>query len=731
MIHCRIFVSADNDSFWLTVYFMSIKNKSKAERKRYPRYRVLRIFLFSIFLYYLLVFPFLIVLFMKNSPKMMQKAKQQMEQTSSAKKGGKPNSIVKLGADKQRGGLQFNINVPENSSVNDTAKASNQDEVLVYGGDKTQNRFNAILSMIFQIVLLTSTVLGYAINVPFKRYFRKLRKGKSVSHKLKSFCKKYILVTPYINSGILFFTFGIMHGYMAYILFFTKDLNDPMTYKLFANFLLVSLVASLLSILFVFFWQKHRVHIKYIEHLYSSTELQKRIFISSPGKIRFRLYLTSATTTLLPLTIVILYLMLSLTTIKELGPVSGKGMHILFGEYVNVFHMPESIEANSSYGNLFYINAIDNMLMFFGIGSGILISFIYILIFVNWTTQGIIQPVKELLANMKLSGEGNLDNFTMVRTNDEIGELSEGYNNMTHKLKNYISHISAMNAANARFVPRQFLEFLGKENLTDIELGDQVQKEMSVLFSDIRSFTELSEGMTPKENFDFINHYLGYMEPVIGANNGFIDKYIGDAIMALFGDSVEDAIDAAIDMRRALTEFNNDRLSEGHQPVDCGIGIHTGNLMLGIVGGEGRMDGTVISDAVNLASRLEGLTKVYKTSVIISEDTLLKIKDPARYKYRFLDVAKVKGKHEATYLYEIIDGESAPIRKLKLETLELYNQGIELFKNKHYTRSAAAFDKVLMANPDDAAARLYYKRCNEDGLKTITNSGRLEMNEES
>jgi class 3 adenylate cyclase len=710
---------------------MGTKNTGQRELKRYPRYRVLRIFLFSIFLYYLLVFPFLIVLFMKNSPKMMNKAKQQMERSSIQKDAGNSKSVLKMDSAKQSG-LHFSIGIPKDQANNMEIKSGEGEDVTLYSGTKKENRFNAILTMIFQIVLLTSTILGYAINVPFKRYFRKLRKGKVVSHKLKSFCKKYILVTPYINSGILFFTFGILHGYMAYILFFTNDLDDPLTYKLFANFLLVSFVASLLSILFVFFWQKHRVHIKYIEHLYSAEELQKRIFISSPGKIRFRLYLTSATTTLLPLTIVILYLMLSLTTIKELGPVSGKGMHILFGEYVNVFHMPESITADSSYGSLFYINAIDNLLMFFGIGSGIFISFIYILIFVNWTTQGIVQPVKELLSNMKLSGEGNLDNFTMVRTNDEIGELSEGYNNMTHKLKDFISHISAMNAANERFVPRQFLEFLGKENLIDIELGDQVQKEMTILFSDIRSFTELSEGMTPKENFDFINHYLGYMEPVIGANNGFIDKYIGDAIMALFGDSVEDSIDAAIDMRRALTEFNNDRISEGQLPVDCGIGIHTGNLMLGIVGGEGRMDGTVISDAVNLASRLEGLTKVYKTSIIISEDTLLKIKDPKRYNYRFLDVAKVKGKREATYLYEILDGETAKMHKLKMDTLTLYNSGIESFKNKQYSQAAVIFDKVLLANPEDAAARLYYDRCNDDGIKTLSqNSGMAGMNEDA
>ena len=109
-----------------------------------------------------------------------------------------------------------------------------------------------------------------------------------------------------------------------------------------------------------------------------------------------------------------------------------------------------------------------------------------------------------------------------------------------------------MNEANARFVPRQFLEYLGKESIADIQLGDQVQKEMAVLFTDIRDFTSISEQMTPKENFNFLNNYLGYMEPVIRNNNGFVDKYIGDSIMALFPDNTEDAINAAIEMRIKL-----------------------------------------------------------------------------------------------------------------------------------------------------------------------------------
>ena len=134
---------------------------------------------------------------------------------------------------------------------------------------------------------------------------------------------------------------------------------------------------------------------------------------------------------------------------------------------------------------------------------------------------------------METTGRGELDSFSIVRTNDEIGALTEGYNEMSERLKNYFQSLDNINRANARFVPRQFLDFLGKESITDIQLGDQVQKEMTIMFSDIRDFTSLSETMTPKENFDFINNYLGYMEPVIRTNNGFIDKFMGDAIMAL------------------------------------------------------------------------------------------------------------------------------------------------------------------------------------------------------
>jgi two-component system sensor histidine kinase ChiS len=372
---------------------------------------------------------------------------------------------------------------------------------------------------------------------------------------------------------------------------------------------------------------------------------------------------------------------------------------------------------------------MDGLIMFFGIGLGIFVSFIYILLFVKWTTMDIVYPLKELLYNMQKTGDGKNINYTVVRNNDEIGELAEEFNEMSGKIEQYISNISRMNDAYFRFVPKQFLDFLGKDSILDVKLGDQVQKEMSVLFTDIRDFTSLSEELTPKENFDFLNEYLSCMEPVISRNHGFIDKYIGDSIMALFVGNVENAIDAAIEMRSALSDYNLQRKLENKSPVNSGIGIHTGNLMLGVVGGHGRMDGTVVSDAVNLASRVEGLTKMYGTSIIISQDTLIKLQDPTRYNYRFLDVVKVKGKKEAVYIFEILDGEPEEIKKLKIETKLDFGRAIQYYKNKEFDSAMLLFKKVLKINPNDRAAQLYEIRCKNildfgipedwDGVETI------------
>ncbi len=167
-----------------------------------------------------------------------------------------------------------------------------------------------------------------------------------------------------------------------------------------------------------------------------------------------------------------------------------------------------------------------------------------------------------------------------------------------------------------------------------------------MLFSDIRDFTTLSESMTQEDNFKFINSYLSRMEPLIVENRGFIDKYIGDAIMALFSGGADDAVKAGIAMLHLLAEYNRHRLKSGYIPIMIGIGINTGSLMLGTVGGHNRMDSTVISDAVNLASRIEGLTKNYGVSLLITHETFLRLTNPADYAFRLIGRVKVKGKSD-------------------------------------------------------------------------------------
>ena len=536
-----------------------------------------------------------------------------------------------------------------------------------------------------------------------------------------------------INAGIVGISLIALHGYMFYTLYFGNGFSMDIEKTRFINFVYISLIASVLSLIFVYYWEKHRVHIKYIHHIFTEEELRKRIFNLKVGRIRNRMIISAMVTTLLPLTIVILYLFLSITYLDELKILTynDEQKRLLFGDY-SLFSDLFTNDAGDfkAPSSMFYINAINAFVMFIGIYGSIFIVFIYIIFFVKWTTQDLVHPVKELLLNMKKTGRGEMNNFGIVRTNDEIGELTEGYNEMTQKLSEHIQNISLMTEAYSRFVPKQFLDFLGKKSYVDIRLGDQVQKEMTVMFSDIRSFTEISEQMTPKENFDFINYYLGYMEPVIRHNNGFIDKYIGDSIMALFGDNAEDAINAAIEMRIKLSQFNQ-VMDQFNKPIiNSGIGIHSGSLMLGVVGGEGRMDGTVISDAVNLAARLEGLTKIYGSSIIISQDTLIKLNNPSHYNYRFLDIVKVRGKSEAVYIFEILDGDPDDIRQLKIKTKDSFAKGVNLYKSQHFNEALATFEDVLSINIHDQTARLYINRCKNfikngvpadwDGIESIS-----------
>ncbi|NEP78625.1 MAG: response regulator [Okeania sp. SIO3C4] len=278
------------------------------------------------------------------------------------------------------------------------------------------------------------------------------------------------------------------------------------------------------------------------------------------------------------------------------------------------------------------------------------------------------------------------------------------------ELKNI--ELSKLNQSYSRFVPKQFLRFLGHESIVEVSLGESVQKKMSILFSDIRAFTTLSETMTLAENFKFINAYLSRMEPLITANYGFIDKYIGDAIMALFGRCPDDAVQAALGMLLELNQYNIIRNKYQKSPITIGIGINTGSLMLGTVGGTNRMDTTVISDAVNLASRLQDLTKVYGASLIISQKTFIELKDYTKYNYRFLGQVKVKGKKDVVSLFELFDADPPEIIELKKQTKTLFEAGVIKYYSQQMEQATQIFQEIINLNHQDKAAYFYLEQGN-------------------
>jgi two-component system sensor histidine kinase ChiS len=263
------------------------------------------------------------------------------------------------------------------------------------------------------------------------------------------------------------------------------------------------------------------------------------------------------------------------------------------------------------------------------------------------------------------------------------------------------------------FVPQAFLDILKKDSVNHLQLGDHVMQEMTIFFSDIRQFTTLMEHLTPEESFKFINSYLSRVVPVISSNGGFVDKYIGDAILALYPqqNGADMAVRSAIEIQKTLQEYNQHRAKVRYKPLAIGIGIHTGTLMMGVVGVEDRMQNTVISDAVNQASRLEGMCKAFNVSIVISDEIFKKLENPGSYMYRYLGKTRVKGKAEPVSVFEIFDGIDPELLARKQKANRYWEEGMLSYHKKDYARALKKFLNVREILPEDGAAYYYTDYC--------------------
>lgn len=262
----------------------------------------------------------------------------------------------------------------------------------------------------------------------------------------------------------------------------------------------------------------------------------------------------------------------------------------------------------------------------------------------------------------------------------------------------------------AKFVPYEFIGSLGREVITDVRLGDQVEKVVTVLFADLRDFTSLSEQMTPEENFQFISSFNGHMGPIIRDHKGFINQYLGDAIMALFPENGAQALSAAIAMYQKLGAFNHQRKINKVPSIRMGVGMHTGPLIMGITGDKDRLDATTISDTVNTASRIENLTKYYHARILVSDATLHQMEDPGIFHLRYLGKVQVKGKQASIGIHECFSSDPEEQIRKKEDTLPGFREGMQSYLNKSFQEAVKAFEAVVKSNPQDHTAHFFLEK---------------------
>ncbi|MBO9605473.1 MAG: HAMP domain-containing protein [Paenibacillaceae bacterium] len=373
------------------------------------------------------------------------------------------------------------------------------------------------------------------------------------------------------------------------------------------------------------------------------------------------------------------------------------------GKIVGVYETSKNLEGILQHRRMILVSTIRNIAI---ITSVLLVIFLLM-------TYYLLSSIRKLRGSVTRFAKGQWDAVVDIKTRDEVSDLGDNFNFMAGHIRDYIVQITNASEAYYRFVPQQFLQSLGKESILDVQLGDQVEKEMHILVCNIRSFYQFSKRLTPEENFNFINSFLKRFSPYIRSHEGWINKYLGAGIMALFSNAADESLLAAIEMRRELELYNVHRDNTGYVPIDIGIGIHRGPLRLGIVGEEKRMEGNVISDDVNVASMVEKLTDTLGASILITDDFARQLSGNTLFQYRNLGLIRDEESDKPLQLYDVYQGDPDTIRTLKERTKAQFEQAIQLYQVGRFYDAREAFVQVIKINRQDKAAKLYFYICDE------------------
>lgn len=274
--------------------------------------------------------------------------------------------------------------------------------------------------------------------------------------------------------------------------------------------------------------------------------------------------------------------------------------------------------------------------------------------------------------------------------------------------------LEVKNQAASRFVPESFLNYLNRSSIEEVQLGDQRMANLIVMFVDIRSYTTLTENMSPEDNTRFINAYFRGMIPCIENRNGIIDKFIGDCIMALFFDP-HDALAACDAIKKELVVYNRERKKRGFKPIENGIGMHAGEVMMATVGNEKRLSTTVYSDAVNTAARLETLTKEIGTKILVSDSIVKMFSESERQmlEMQFLGTTIVKGKTDPVGIYEYFGYLSEEQKQSKKDYKDKVQTAVALMEEGDPKKAQKILSPLVAEHPNDQVIFNLHQKVNK------------------
>lgn len=334
-----------------------------------------------------------------------------------------------------------------------------------------------------------------------------------------------------------------------------------------------------------------------------------------------------------------------------------------------------------------------------------------LLLVITLMTAYLLSSIRKLRRSVNLIAGGEWDVKVQISTKDEVQELGERFNMMASSIRQYIQEVTKLSNSYFRFVPQPFLKVLGKKTVTQISLGEQTNRRMTMLVCNMREFSEFSKRLSTDENFRFINSFLKEFGPAVREYGGFTSRYLGAGLLSMFPDEPGEALKAAMKLRETLENYNRRRSNTGYEPIEIGISVHTADVMLGIIGEEQRLEGSVVSTAVELTLDLEKLSAKLGVNVLLTEDALRAMPKLSEGAYRKLGAFQLGEAMRTIELFDVFEGDPVHIRKLKQETQEPFERAVALFRAGKFYDAREAFVAVVKKNRDDLAAKLYFFEC--------------------